>query len=245
MAPLQLNTVRGKPSLMFLRYLGSATQAPTPTTVTVTGPGAAQGALLIPVTALSAAIPKNTILNFARAGGPPDVVQVVVTADADSGATSIPVEAFDGAPGEGIQASLTAADAAVWDGLYTDIASQSLDFGKNSQTQDLNPVTHGSGTGVTLSLPEVTSIAPAVTRQGLFFAHSPVIEDLLTYGDSNANWWGKLVIPDENGLPYVTYQGLGVVSGVGHPAPADNIVQLNYTFRFKQFVTPTFPTEGS
>lgn len=243
--PLKFEKVHGRPTQMFLRHLGSAVSPPAPLTITVSGPGAAQGALSIPVSSLGAAVPKNTILTFSRAGGPPDEVQVVVTTDADQAATALAVEAYDGAPGEGIQASLASADAAVWDGLYTDIASQSLDFGKNSQTQDLNPVTHGSGTGVTLSLPEVTSIAPAVTRQGLFFAHSPVIRDLLTYGDSNANWWGKLVVPDEFGAPFVTYQGLGVVSGVGHPAPSDNIVQLNYTFRFKQFVTPTFPTEGS
>lgn len=240
--PLTFNQVRGKPTLMFLRHIGTATTAPASVTATVSASGAAQGANSIPVTALAAAIPRNTILTFTRAAGSPATMRVVTTADAAPAATALSVEAFEGAPGDGIPFSLQEDDAAVWDSLYTDIASQNLDFGKNSQTQDLNPVTHGSGTGVTLSIPEVTSIAPAISRQGLFFAGSPIIQQLLVYGDSNAHFWGKLIVPDEDGDPYVTYAGLGVVTGVGHPSPADNLIQLNYTFRFKQHVTPVFPT---
>ena len=240
--PLKFDMVRGKPALFYLVHRGVLTTAPATVTVTVGAAGAAAGATSIPVTALSADIPKNTVLRFSRAAGDPDVVIVVTTADAIATATSISVESFEGADGDGITHSLASADAATWDGLYTDIASESLDFQVNAQTQELSPVTHGSATGVSVSLPEITSIAPSVTRQGLFFARSQVIEDLLTYGDTNSNWWGKLVQPDATGQPWVTRQGLGVVSGLGTPSPADNLIQLSYTFRFKTAVSPTFAT---
>lgn len=238
--PLKFDMVRGKPALFYLVHLGTVTTAPAATTVTVGAAGAAAGVNTIPVTALPGPIPKNTVLTFTRAAGSPATMQVVVTANAIATAVEILVEDFNGADGDGIPYSLASGDAASWDGLYTDIASESLDFQVNAQTQELSPVTHGSATGVSVSLPEITSIAPSVTRQGLFFDDSQVIEDLLTYGDTNANWWGKLVQPDSTGAPWVTRQGLGVVSGVGTPSPADNLIQLSYTFRFKTAVSPSF-----
>jgi hypothetical protein len=238
--PLKFDMVRGKPALFYLVHLGTVTTAPAAVTVTVGAAGAAAGATSIPTTALPAAIPKNTVLRFSRAAGSPSVVVVVTTANALADATSIAVESFEGADGDGISHALASADAASWDGLYTDIASESLDFQVNAQTQELSPVTHGSATGVSVSLPEITSIAPSVTRQGLFFSGSQVVKDILTYGDTNANWWGKLVQPDNTGQPWVTRAGLGVVSGVGTPSPADNLIQLSYTFRFKTAVSPSF-----
>lgn len=231
--PLKLDKVRGKPALFYLKYIGTASAAPSTVTVTADTGGGVAGSNTIAVTALSAAIPKNTVLEFS--GG----AKVVVTADAAASATSLAVEAFEGADGDGIEA-VAQGETATWDGLYTDIASQSLDFQVNAQTQELNPVTHGSSTSVSVSLPEVTSIAPTVTRQGLFFAEGQLVKDILTYGDTNGNWWGKFIQPDADGAAWVTREGLGVVSNVGTPSPADNLIQLSYTFRFKQAVTPSF-----
>jgi hypothetical protein len=238
--PLKFDPVRGKPALFYLVHRGTLTTAPSTVTVTVATAGASAGANSIPVDALSAGIPKNTVLNFTRAAGSPATMRVVVTADAAPSAVSIAVEDFEGADGDGIPYSLADNDAAVWDGLYTDIASESLDFQVNAQTQELNPVTHGSATGVSVSLPEITSIAPSVTRQGLFFSNSQIVKDILIYGDTNSNFYGKLVQPDYTGQPWVTRAGIGVISGVGTPSPADNLIQLAYTFRFKTAVTPTF-----
>ena len=239
--PLKFDMVRGKPSLMFLKHIGTNTSAPSTVTVTVDAAGASLGATTIPVTALPAAVPKNTVLQFTNAAGNTNVTKVVVTADADASDTSISVEAFEGAAGDGIDAALVSTDKAVWDGLYTDIASNALDFARNEQTQDLNPVTHGSATGVNVSVPEITGIAPAITRQGLFWADGQLIKDILTYGGTNANFYAKLIVPDKDGGIFAYYAGYGKIQGVGHPSPADNLVQLNYTFRFASDVTPTFP----
>lgn len=239
--PLKFSQVRGKPSLMFLKHIGSSTSAPSTVTVTLAS-NAAAGATSLTVTALTAAVPKNTVLTFSRAAGSPATMKVVVTADADVSDTSISVEDFEGVSGDGIPFTLATSDAATWDGLYTDIASNNLDFARNEQTQDLTAVTHGSATGVSVAIPEITSIAPAITRQGLFWADGQLIQDLLTYGGTNANFYGKLIIPNEDGEVFAYYAGWGKIQGVGHPSPADNLIQLNYTFRFGSDVTPTFPS---
>lgn len=230
--PIKRPNVRGKPTLFYLAYLGTGVQKPDPAVVEVSSAGAAQGDLEIPVSALPVAIPKNTILEFETAAGP---VSVVVTEDATAGATTLAVEAFDGADGDGIPAALTDGDEAVYDGLYTDIASQSLDFQRGATRQELNPVTHGSSTGVTMAQSEVTSIAPNIPRQGLFIPRSQIIEDIIRYGDTNANWWGRGVWPDEFGRPYIVHEGMGKVTDVSTPAPADDLIQLNYTFRFTTY----------
>lgn len=230
--PIKYNIVRGRPSLAFLRPLGSSQNAPSTVTVTLTS-GATIGAKTLTVASLSGPIPANTLLRFDRALGDPDVVSVIVTEDAEASETSLSVETFDGAEGDGISHALAISDFATWDGLWTDGASQSLDFSANEQTQELTAVTHGSSTGVKVSLPEVTSVQPQFTRQGLFLNNGPLLTALVkNVKTPNQNWWGKYTVAGADGLPAVEYAGLGRVSGVGHPTPADNITQLAYTFRF-------------
>ena len=231
--PLIFNLVRGRPALMYLKRLGTGTTAPATVTATVSAAGASQGATSIPVSALSAGIPKNTVLAFTATGGGATITKVVVTADASASDTSLAVEAFEGASGDGIDAALVSTDKAVWDGLLTDIASNALDFSVNEQTNELTAVTHGSATGVRVAVPEVTSVQPTVTRQGLFFTDSPLYKDIVKNAKTpNANWWAKYVLPDFEGEPAVTYEGLARMFGVGHPTPADNLVQLTYSVRF-------------
>lgn len=227
--PLIFNGVRGRPSLMRLRALGSGTTKPSAVTAVVASGGAAAGVNSIPVTALSALIPKNAVLTFDDANG----VTVVLTADAAASATALLVESFEGAQGAGTSHALDAADEADWDGLYTDVASNSLDFSANEQTNELTAVTHGGSTGVRVAVPEVTSISPTIQRGGFFLNDSPLLTSLLqNVKTPNQNWWGKYTLPDEDGVPLFEYEGLGRVFGVGHPTPADNFIQLAYSFRF-------------
>ncbi len=231
--PLIFDGVRGRPSLMTLRALGSGTQAPSTVTATVGAAGAAAGVKSIPVNALAGGIAKNAVLHFSRAAGNPSIVSVVVTADADASDVTLTVESFEGAQGDGISHALAQNDAATWDGLYTDVASNSLDFSANEQTNELIAVTHGGATGVRVSVPEVTSIQPTIQRQGLLLNDSPLLTSLLqNVKQPNQNWWGRYVLPDADGVPLMAYEGLGRVFGVGHPTPADNFVQLSYSFRF-------------
>lgn len=230
--PLKFTGVRGRPALMFLRRLGTLTSPPATVTVTVASAAAAD-AKQLSVAALTGPIPKNTVLEFTRAAGNPNKMRVVVTQDADVSDTTVHVEAFEGADGEGIPYTLAMSDAATWDGLFTDFASNSLDFSANEQTNELTAVTHGAATGVRVAVPEVTAVSPTITRQGLFLNDSQLLTDLLqNVKTPNAYWWGKLVLPDQDGVPLFEYAGLGVVSGVSHPTPVDNFIQLNYSFRF-------------
>lgn len=230
--PIRYNIVRGRPSLAFIRPLGTSINAPNTVTATLTA-GAAAGAKTLSVSSLSGPIPANTLLRFDRAAGNPDEVAVIVTEDALGSATALTVETFDGAEGDGISHALSTSDFAIWDGLWTDGASQNLDFQANEQTQELTAVTHGSATGVKVSIPEVTSVQPQFTRQGLFLNNSPLLDALVkNVKTPNQNWWGKYIVAGADGQPSVTYAGLGRVFGVSHPTPADNITQLSYTFRF-------------
>src|SRR5690606_15471929 len=86
--PLAFDIVRGKPALMFLRMISTSEIAPTTVTATLSG-NASAGATSLTVTALTAAIPKNTVLTFSRAAGTPSTVKVVVTADADASDTTL------------------------------------------------------------------------------------------------------------------------------------------------------------
>lgn len=227
--PLKFNMVRGRPALMYLKQIGTAVAAPSSVTVTVDVAGALAAATTIPVTALPGAVPKNTVLTFDDS----NKVKVVVTADASASGTSLSVESFEGATGDGISHALTSGDKAIWDGLYTDIASNSLDFSANEQTNELTAVTHGSATGVRVAVPEVTSVQPTISRQGLFFADGQLYKDIVRNAKSpNANWWIKYVLPGHDGTTAVVYEGLARMFGVGHPTPADNLVQLNYSVRF-------------
>lgn len=231
--PLIFNMVRGRPALMHLKNIGVGTTAPATVTATVSASGASQGANSIPVGALPGAIPKNTVLAFTASGGGAIITKVVVTADANATDTSLAVEAFEGASGDGIDTALVSTDKAVWDGLLTDIASNALDFSVNEQTNELSAVTHGSATGVRVIVPEVTGVQPTISRQGLFFTDSPLYKDIVKNAKTpNANWWVKYVLPGVDGSPAVVYEGLARMFGVGHPTPADNLVQLAYSVRF-------------
>jgi hypothetical protein len=233
--PLRLAEIRGKPSMVRLRRLGASKTPPTPSTVVVDA-NAAAGANSLTVEALTAAVPKNTVLRFETSGG--DVV-VVVTADANVGATTLAVESFEGKAGDGISGAIAVDDDATYDGLYVDFASEDLRFAKASTSNPLSAVTHGSSTGVNVRKTEVTEIAPAITRTGLL-ARGPLLQDILRYGDSNDYWWAKLIVADENANEWITLEGLAKITGVGLEAPANNLVRLPYTINFEEEPVPTF-----
>ena len=254
MAPLAREIIPAKPALFSLAYIGQGNQPPTPTPITVSGPGAPAGALSIPVSALGAAIPRNTILEFTRAAGNPSVIQVVVTAHAQLGATSLSVESFHGAHGEGISHALAASDHASWDGLYPDVGSENLDLQMNPTTQNLEAVTHGSSTAVTVARRIVTGIAPSLSRSGIFwdepnanglYVVPPIVKDILRYQEGRGNFYGKYIIPNRLGERMVTREAWGDISGVGTPSPANGRQELTYTFNFQTFIDLSFNDDPS
>jgi hypothetical protein len=239
--PLRYEQIRGRPVGLYMRLLApGVTTAPTPVTVTVAAAGAAAGANVIPVTALPAAIPKNTVLVFDRAAGNPDTLTVVVTEDAAEAATSINVEMFEGEEGAGLTHALADGDDANWDGLYTVAGTENSPYTNNPQTQELNAVTYGAATGVSVSTPEITSISPQIARTGLFVAEGQLVEDILTHADSNREWWVKQVIPGADGLAWAIREGRAKVSDLNHDKPADNLIRLSYTIRFVAKPSLTF-----
>jgi hypothetical protein len=241
--PFKYTKVEGKPIGLYLALLAEgASAAPSTVTATVATGAAAAGDTSIPVDALTAAIPKNTVLVFSRAAGSPDTVTVVTTAEAASAATSIPVESFDGSDGDGIAYDLAAADAATWDGLYTAIGTENSPYSNNAQTNDLTAVVYGGSGDISVSKPSVQSMAPTISRAGLWLAEGQLVQDIMQYADTNRNWWAKQVLPDADGAPWAQRAGLARVSNMQHDPPADGLIRISYDIRFVgSKPTLTFP----
>lgn len=236
--PLRFSQVRGRPVGLYLALLAlGTTTEPADVTITVGAGGAAAGDTTVPVEALAQDIPKNSIIEFTPTTGDPFVV--VVTAAAAATDTSLEVEAYEGAEGDGIPTALAAADTGTWDQLYTVAGTENAPFTNNPQTQDLAAVTYGSGSGVRAGDPEVTGVAPQIARSGLFIADGQLVKDILQYADTNRNWWCKQVEPDADGNPWRSIEGLARVTDLNREGPADGLMRLSYNIRFRQVPTAT------
>jgi len=231
--PLRFSQVRGRPVGLFMALLApGTTTAPAPLAITVAAGGATAGATSIPVTALGAAVPRNTILTFSRAAGNPASLTVVVAADAALSATSLPVEMFEGEEGAPLTHSLAAADAASWDRLFTVTGTENSPYTSNPQTQELTSVSYGAATGIGVSIPETTRIAPQIARAGLFLAEGTLIRDILLHADTNREWWVKHVTPNAVGGTWATREGRARITDLSQDKPADNLIRLTYNIRF-------------
>lgn len=242
--PLKTHIVRGRPSKLFLKLLDAGVrEAPDEVTITVAPAGAAEGANTIPVTALTHDIPQNTILTFSRAASDPDELTVVVTEDAEAGATELSVEMFEGEEGEGLSHTLADGDDATWDQLLTAVAVTTGDLDNNPQTQQLGQATWGSGTGVQVLETDVTTISPALQVNSEMQARAQLTKDIIRHGDSNRFWYARAVTPDEDGNDWLTEKGIVKVSNVQRQKPADNLVTLNYTVTWQEMPDRTFADE--
>lgn len=237
--PLKYTKVEAKPAALYLALLASGTTtAPADVTVTVDTAGATAGDTTIPISDPGTDIPKNTVLVFDDTNS----TKVVVTADFPSGSSGdLAVEDYFGAEGDGIANDLASGDAATWDQLYTVVATEALPFTNNAQTTELSAVTHGSGSGVSIQDPQVTSKAPQVAVSGLFVAEGQLVQDIIQYADSNRDWWVRHDTPDADGYQWKTREGLARVFDLNEEHPADGLVRLSYTVRWRQEPTLTFP----
>ena len=243
--PLRYTKVEAKPVGLYLALLavGVSTQ-PAAVEITVGTGGAAAGATTIPVEALTAAIPKNTVLEFTRAAGSPASIIVVTTADAAAAAVELSVEMYEGAEGDGLTHALAAGDAASWDQLLTATGTENAPFTNNPQTQELSAITYGGGSGVSVQDPSVQSVAPQIARTGLFIADGDLVKSIIRYTDTNRNWWAKHVSPDAEGKPYLVRQGLARLGNLSQEGPADGLQRLSYNVRFRQIPDITFPQDA-
>lgn len=237
--PLRFTKVRGRPVGLYLALLGiGVTTEPSDVTITVDTGGAAAGATTVPITDPGTDIPKNSVITFSPASG--DAFTVVVTEAFTSGSSGdLKVEAYEGAEDDGIPTALAAGDTATWDSLYTVTATENAPYTNNPQTQDLTAATYGSGSGVDVGEPEVTSVSPQIARSGLFIAEGQLVSDILEYADTNRNWWCKQVLPDANGEPWKSREGLSRVTDLNNEGPADGLLRLSFNIRFKQVPTLT------
>lgn len=238
--PVRYETTKGSLTGLFLALLDvGVTTAPSTVTVTVATGGASAGATSIPVDALSAAIPKNTVLEFSRAAGSPSSIVVITTADAASGATSIDVEMYEGNKGDGLTYDLAAADAATWDGLTHVVGIESTDYNENPQTEQLRSVVYGMGDDVTIDQPTITSKAPQISVTA-FKQSDQLAKDLAQYANTNRRWWARYVLPYASGPFFEERKGLAIVRDRTIQSPSDNYMRAPFTIQFVQAPTLAF-----
>lgn len=241
--PLKVSKVESRPTGLYLALLSAgSSSAPSSVTGIVSALGAAKGANTVPVAATSADIPKNAVLTATVAGGSPATMLVVVTADTAAGAATIPVEMYEGVDGAGLDQAMASTDTLGWDGLYTVVGTENSAFANNPSETDLTAAVYGSTSSRTVSTPAVTSIAPAIVRNGLFDAQGQLTKDLLQFADSSRNWYVKQVIPDSDGNEYATRKGVCRITGFTHDLPADGLMRASFNIKFMAEPTMTFPS---
>lgn len=241
--PLKYTQIEGVPTGLYLALLAAGTsQAPATVTATLSGT-AAIGANSLTISALAAAIPKNSVLSFSRAAGSPSKLILVTTADADVSDTTLAVEMFEGEDGAGLTHALASADAATWDGLYTVVGTENSPYSNNPQTSDLTAAVYGASSSVAIAKRNTTALSPQIARTGLFLAEGQLTKDILQYADTNRNWWCKQVVPDADGNPYLVRSGLARVGDLVHDKPADGLIRMSFTIQFiNAKPAHTFPT---
>jgi len=234
--PLAHTVTKGVNDFFALKYLGASTTEPVDVTITINDAGnVAAGALSMTVDALSDAITANAVIESAANGQ-----FVVVTAAAIATATTLAVDTYLNAEGDGIDTAELDNGTFAWDRLESDTASTNLTFNRNSTSQQLGGVTHGSGTSITAQLNLITAVAPTLVRAGEFPEDAQILRDILTYGDSNAYFWGKQRRFNPDGTLFFTREGYGIITGVGDPSASAGIVTLDYTFNWATNPSPTY-----
>lgn len=221
--------------LFMKRLAAGVTTFPTAVTVALSADAAA-GATSLTVTALPAAIPTNTVLVFNA--GDPDEQVVVTTADADASDTTLAVDTYLGATGDGLDAALTTGDQASWDTLLTAAGTEDIPYARNDQSTELGAATHGSGTGIRITTPQINTAAPSIAVTGIMSADNGLLQDILEYAGTNTLWAVRQVVPNADGGILYTRHGIAKLLNPSEPTPVADLMRLSYTVRF--IAEPTF-----
>lgn len=234
-----MSEVKGKPVGLYLKLLALGIKtAPAPVTINLALAGAAVGAVQIPIEDPGVAIPKGTILTFAPTGANQTVV---VTEDFAPGAAgNLKIEMYDGRKGSGLTAALVDADSASWNQLLTVSGTENSAYSNNPQTQNLSAVTYGGAGKIAVQKPEVTSVAPAISRTGLFIAEEQLTKDIILWADKNRDWYGMQVLPKADGKPWQVRKGLCTVGSLQQDPPAGDLIRMSFTISFTEEPDVTF-----
>lgn len=220
--PIRHAPIVGRPSKLFLRALEPGQSTAPPTVTIELAAAAAVGSTTLTVESLPAAVPANTILDFG--GG----AVVVVTQDASAGATTLNVEAYEGAEGDGIPVALSTGATATWDSLYTVAGVTTGTRQDNPQTQEFGSAVWGAGTGVTIRRADIASVAPQVSVQAEFSPNSRATQDIDQYANTNRLFWVKLITPGEDGVDWKREEGPAKLMNYQRTQPAGDVISVQF-----------------
>jgi hypothetical protein len=230
---MNINDIRAKQTIFLLKYLGNSETQPSSVDLT-TSEIIAAGATTGGFSAAALTLPKNALLE-----APTDLLVNRSSVDLTGGA-DLTLSTYGGASADGITTELASGATVSWDALYPDVGMDSHPFSKNSNVNNLTGAEyHGQGDDIQTDEFEVSSIAPAISRNGLIDWGSQLHKDLEKYADTNSNWWGKQIIISK-GVILATRQNIGRVRGWSEGVTVGGKLSCQYTFQFFDDATLTF-----
>lgn len=228
--PMRIQTFPGERVADFIRRIANPVAgAPSAVTVTVAAAGALAGATSIPVVALTAMIPRYTILTF----DDDETTSVVLTADAAVGATTISVERVEGKLGDGIENPLVSGDIASWNALYRLTGGESKDFSTSKQTEDNRPVTFESWTSAAgMARKKVTGKEASISHSGYYHIDDAGFREIRDADAVDGFLWYRREIYREDGTLAETREGVVQVLDYSEPTSATDDVKASFTLDF-------------
>lgn len=236
--PMRIQTFPGERVADFVRRIANpVASAPAPVTIVVGAAGASAGDTELPVVALTAFVPRYTILVFDDA----NETAVVTTADGAIGDTVLQVERVEGKLGEGIENDLASADEAVWNGLYRLTGGESKDFNTSKQTEDNRPVTFESWTSAAgMARKKVTGKEASVAHSGFYHIDDAGFREIREADAVDGFLWYRREIFRADGSIAEVREGIVQVLDYAEPTSSTDEVKASFTLDFYGEYTETY-----
>ena len=228
--PLDTTFAKAKETILKVSApLLNADTAVEPVDVTISLTAAATaGDTSLTVAALPAALKKNNILTFTWGTG--NSVDVLITANADAGATTVAVDSVAGDVGDGVPA-IDISATATFDQLYRVAGTETADLTLSEGVTTYTSNTYDSANAVVYDTATIDTASWSISRVGR--------QKLSDYGYvqcHNAAFqklpvWVKLERPGENNVIAVTYEGVAWVTGFSDTGAATALNDGGWTFQ--------------
>lgn len=229
---MPLNTAFAKAKETVLKVsapLANAETATEPTDVTIELSAAATaGDTSLTVTALPAALKANNILTFTWGTG--NSVDVLITANADVGATTVSVDAVSGDVGDGVPA-IDVSATATFDQLYRVAGTETADFTKAEGVTTYTSNTYDSANAVVYDTATIDTASWSISRAGRAknsdFGYVQCVEAAFQHKPV----WVKLERPGEDNEIAVIYEGVAWVTGYNDTGASTALNDGGWTFQ--------------
>ena len=207
----------------------NADTATEPADVTISLTGAATaGDTTLAVNALPAALKANNILTFTWGTG--NSVDVLITANADAGATTVSVDSVAGDVGDGIPA-IDISATATFDQLYRVAGTETADLTLTEGVTTYTSNTYDSANAIVYDTATIDTASWSISRAGRAKNSDFGYSQCATAAFDKKPVWVKLERPGENNEIAVIYEGVAWVTGFNDTGAATALNDAGWTFQ--------------